>query len=239
MCLEFRKLVRLEDSQEGGLARRAVLGLNALEYNVVDIPADQDPRVAFLARCATYAKGSVVIGGLAVADRISDPADLFGILKFDTVVGGLHGGRFYSLARYPAGPAYLFHDVDQSFFDALSRRRQEDDLMALIHDDALALLLSDCTPDMDALRTVIEGGSADEFDYLRDLADRCRVVILTSGDGQSFEAFARDAGSLALMDRPLDAAIDVIENTSWYAQNRDRLAWDDLDGCFVLAGGSD
>jgi hypothetical protein len=238
MCLEFRKLVRLEDSQAGGLARRSVLGLNALEYNAVEVHAEQDPRVVFLARCATHAVGSVVIGGLSVTDRISDPVGLFGKLKFETPLGGLNGGRFYSLTRYPDGPAYLFHNVDPSFFGTLSRRRKENDLMTLIHDDALALLLSDGAPDVGAIRASVESGSVDEFDYLRDLASCCGVIILTSGDGQFFEVYAQDFGNFTLIEGPLNDAIDVIANTKWYKQNEDRLAWDDVGCCLMVADAS-
>ena len=72
-------------------------------------------------------------------------------------------------------------------------------------------------------------------DWLKELTNLYDVVLLTGGDADYVEAWARDPDKFSLLDNAIEVVESAIMASSWYRQNEPELIWDgDLGLCYRL-----
>jgi hypothetical protein len=226
--------IRTEDTSDHGLAIKEIYGFSIFGYSRVPFPTVYEPMFLFLEEIMQTLKCAAHAGGLSVKNLDSIPSigspaqgDPYTVNRV-----GLSGGTFYDL------DGEFYCDGDSVFFPLVRTPllgANATDFSELVEYDALAVMIG-ASPDTDAkMSALYTTPFPGHENWLQELTHVYDVVILTAGDADFVQAWARDPGKFALLENAIAVVEKAIMASEWYQQHEPELVWDGEFGmCYRL-----
>lgn len=241
------KITCIKLTTEDGLFHCYVHGLNIFAANGLRVPALSDPRIVFLKALSEQVPCAAHVGSLAMKDLVDAPEELFGPpreeLPYTRTRISFHDG-FYDLNQYPCWDACFFPQVTPAFWEARlpeEERRDEHawaglDYLIALH--GLALYVGASPSALDAMAALLNAPFSGSEQWLQETSRLFPLVVMMGHDGDYFDAYARDAASLGLLEPALARAHDLIQSSAWFQEHEEKLEWDEEYNLCLIAKAS-
>ena len=224
-----------------GIRLLEVFGLNIFTENTREpasplLRMQNLPLGAFIQRMASSHDIICVIGGLAIEEWTEDRSRRREKVSIDTLVPHgapcisvpilLWGGRFKGDEAMGTSLVFPLQAMDfKSMLDLFDH---------FLWRDAVAFLMYEGHRDgLNAARKTLEECRFEE-QIVESLTREAKYFLRTQGECESLEVISRSEDVDREVDAAMEAAVQSIESTPWYQQNKERLSWDDLNSCLVL-----
>lgn len=221
------QIIKLLDKPLNGLIQRNIFGLNIFDSNKVDYSIQNNPQLEFLRQVCIQNEVAANTGSLF--DFADTPEELFGNLEYSrnyrSVRIGCYGGEFYEPKELNTFSPLFFPEISFDFINILDNDKSL--ILRIMYSDALALFISPKNKDsisrlLDLLNTPLSSTN----DFIQKATTLYNLVMISEADRDYFTFFSQTRKSFELLNTPLDIAVKLIEDSSWYKENHLKLAWD-------------
>jgi hypothetical protein len=243
------QIVKTTDEIAGDLNRRYIFGLNIFPDDHEKYASLADPRLDFLRGICSINQVSAITGSLRDFGHTAN--DLFGNSNYrssyKTVRIGCYSGDFYDSNDWNLFLPLFFPRISSNFIDIERDQNQSDDkslVFSIIYSDALALFISPKTDDSETellnllnqpLKPKADDSETDLLNFLHQPIDHFleraanlyEIVLTTQADGDYFVCYSQKSDYFDLLNEPLTMAVNSIEESKWFIENRADLIWDD------------
>jgi len=231
-------LIRIEKEAVEGILRYRIFGLNLFAANTTEgtpnLLALQDmPALKFLGPLIARHETLCLLGSPGPGNWMNERRrqgqkasieDLLGPgTSYQEIPISYYGGGFRPAEGY--GPSILFKLADQEMLHNLPT--------AFLSWDALVLVLY--LKGENGLPAAADGfvDFKTEPALINRVLARARCLMLTEGDCQYLEIYAKDPQLEDDLEAGRLEAESWIKSTPWYQANKESLVWDDLELCYV------
>jgi hypothetical protein len=228
------QIVRTEDENFDGLVKRYIFGLNLLPDAHPRQASIDDPTLIFLRELTRQQSVGALID--KASDHVRDSDPLLAHLSYTELPVGVIGGEFAVHSSLAEGGSLFFPKIDDHFFEITytgANGAIKSLMFGVLYQDCLALLISPLFQDASHRLFELLSQPASE-DFTRKAVEIYGVVLTSGADGDFFECYAKDASKFDMLNRPLDTAVNTIEESDWFQKSKNDLVWDDqLSMCLM------
>lgn len=222
------EIIKILDKPADSFFERHIFGLNIFHANKIDCSIQTNPQLEFLRQICAQNNVAVNIGNLF--DYASSPEELFGnseySKKYYSVRIGCYSGEFYDSKEWGSFPPLLFPNVSSNFINILDF--QESLILRIMYLDAMALFISPKNKDSENdLMSLLNTQITSTGNFVKNATDFYKLLMISQADGDYFTFFSQRAEDFDILNKSLEASIKLIEDSSWYQENRLNLHWDD------------
>lgn len=238
----MKTILQTNETSEANLFVKQIFGLNIFSSNGQKAEVANDPRFVFLKSIASKTSCSMHIGGIGLNDLTESLETFFGksteTNHYIPVKIGLSGGVFYNANDNSC----FFPEIAIPFWEQLIRN-EGGDFQYLMECGTVALYVNTPKKLVSNLLSLLEQPFAalqvplhpPQKDWLQAISKFSSLIVVTGHDGMDINIYSASPENFADLSVPLQNAVDEIEKSSWYQQNKDILEWDNqYEKCLVL-----
>jgi len=222
----MERVVKTEDKAEGDVFVRYIFGLPIFTVNKVQY--GESPEVTFLKSLTGIATMAAHTGMLL--DFADSPVELFGppndALNYKEVNVGVSQGSFYQRDDWPNFPPCFFPTVNEVFWN-LERPEIGFTWRKILVYDAIAFYLGPVELSyLSRINSLFESEFVSSDEWIKETLKIHKLLILPVGDMNYFLVYSNNPVNFEVLSKPLQEAEQLIIQSNWYQENKERLVWD-------------